>query len=529
MAGGNVSPRQKMINMMYLVLIALLALNVSAEILKAFHLMEVSFENTGQALQAKMKSSVDGIQAEVAKQGPKAVPYAERAKKAQSIVKELNGYLDKISKEIVENAGGRKVDEEGGSTEAVPAIANAGDTEKHANYFESTEKGGQGHGAEVKKMIEQKRAELVMLLKSDPKDTVFKMPKADYDEVLNSSDLKTDGFKNEEGVDKTWESTILIEGPLASVVTQMSRIKNEAVNMGNTVINKLQQGINADDIKIDKMEAIVNAKSSYVMSGSKYEADILLVASSSTANYKIQLNGGSEIPVQGGVGKYTAGASGAGGHTVSGNIIMEGKDPFPFSAEWTSFLPAATISATKMNVLYIGLDNPIEVSVPGVAPGDVTVSMSGGSLSRVGNGKYVAKVSTRGEAVIRASAKMPDGSSRSMGAIPFRIKKVPPPIASFGAIKGSGSASVTKVKSQTKLFVYLPNFPFDGIKYRVNSCEYSVVYRNKPPKVKKVRGGNVGVLPAEPGSKVIIGGIRVTGPGRNNEIIPGSIVVDVTR
>jgi len=527
MAGGKLSPRQKMINMMYLVLIALLAMNVSAEILRAFHLMEVSFENTGKSLEAKMKASVQGIQAEVGKQGPKAVPYAERAKKAEKIVAELSSYLDKISVEIVDGVGGREELEEGQSNGGnKTAIKNAGDTEGHANYFQSKEKGGQGHGAEVKKMIEQKRAELVRLLKATPGDSTFLMKTSEYDEVLKSSDLKTEGYTNEEGIEKSWEETILIEGPLASVVTNMARMKNEAVNMGNTVINKLQQGINASDIKIDKMIAMVNAPSSYVMSGSKYEADILLVAASSTANYEITVNG-SNLPVTGGVGKYTQNASGAGSHKVAGTIKLDDKT-FPFDAEWNSFLPAATISATKMNVLYIGLPNPIEVSVPGVAPGNVTASMSGGALSNKGGGKYVATVRGGKEATIRASAKMPDGSSRSMGAVPFRIKRVPPPTASFGSITG-GVASVGKVKGQTKLYVYLQNFPYEGIKYTVNSCDVSVSFKNKPPISKKVRGGAIGRLPVEPGSKVSIGGIRVTGPGRSNELIPGGIIVTVTR
>lgn len=525
MAGGKLSPRQKMINMMYLVLIALLAMNVSAEILKAFHLMEVSFENTGKSLEAKMKASVQGIQAEVAKQGEKAKPYAERAVKAEKLVGEITGYLNTTISEIEELGGGRKEEDEMGVGK--PELNKPSDTEGHANYFIDVEQNGKGKGKELRKFITEKREELVSLLKATPGDTVYTMPKSFYEEVNTSADLKIADYKGREGEPKSWENTILVETPLAGAVTNLTRMKNEAINLGNNVIKALQQGINADDIKIDRMVAMVNAPTSYVMSGSQYEADILLVAASSTANYEITVNG-SDLPVNGGVGKYTAQASGAGSHTVSGTIKL-GDKTFPFSQEWTSFLPAATISATKMNVLYIGLDNPIEVSVPGVAPGNVSVSMSGGSLAKKGGGKYIARVRGGKEAVIRASAKMPDGSTRSMGAVPFRIKRVPPPVASLGSISGSGRASVGSVRQQTRLFVYLPNFPFEGIKYTVNSCDVSVMYRNKPPVNKRVSGGNVGSLPAEPGSKVIVGGIRVTGPGRNNEIIPGSIVIDVTR
>jgi len=520
-----------MINMMYLVLIALLAMNVSKEILKAFHLMEVSFDNTGASLNSKMKASISSIQAEVKKQGPRAKPFANRANEAQKLVDDLVKYLNDQSKAVEKMAGGRSRKDASGNDDHTSELAKPDDTEKHANYFASKKEDGQGNGIILRKKIEETRKALIKLLESDANatdSTGMKIPAAYLKEMEASSDLLTTNYKDADKKEIEWEVMLLVETPLAGAVTNIARLKNEALNLGNNVVSKLQQSINADDLKFDNMVAMVNAPTSYVMSGSKYEADILLVASSSSVNYEINLNGGGTVPVTGGIGKYTAGASGAGSHTLAGEIVLPGKKPFPFKAEWTSFLPAATISATKMNVLYIGLPNPIEVSVPGVAPGNVTASMSGGSLSNKGGGKYVATVSGGKEATIRASAKMPDGSTRSMGAVPFRIKRVPPPTASFGSITG-GSASVGKVKGQNKLFVYLQNFPYEGITYTVNSCEVSVSYKNKPPLTKRTNGGAIGRLPVEPGCKVFIGSIRVTGPGRSNELIPGGIIVSVTR
>jgi len=523
MAGGKLSPRQKMINMMYLVLIALLAMNVSKEILKAFHLMDVSFENTGKSLKVKMKAGVDGIQAEVGKQGSKAVPYYNRAKEAQKIVDDLVSFMDKTIKEI-EGPGGREGDMIAGKKE----LTKPDDTEKHANYFTS-ESGGLGNGIKVRKKIEESRAKLVALLKATPGDTLFKIPASFYEDAERSSDLQISDFKATDGEKITWQKMLLVETPLAGAVTNLTRLKNEAMNLGNNVVGKLQQSINASDIKIDRMVAMVNAPSSYVMSGTSYEADILLVAASSTANYEITVNG-SPLAVTGGVGKYKAPANGAGAHKVTGTIKLDDKT-FAFDEEWTSFLPAATISADAMNVLYLGLDNPISVSVPGVNPSNVTASMSGGSLIPKGAGKYIAKVSGGREAKISATAKMPDGSTRPMGGIDFRIKRVPDPTPKLGT-QTSGNSSAANLNVQNRVVVILDNFPFDGVKYSVNSCEIMVMHRNKAPDFVKCPGGLIpggSLRVVVPGDKVIVGNIKVTGPGKSNDLLSSNVVIDATK
>jgi len=527
MSGGKLSPRQKMINMMYLVLIALLAMNVSKEILKAFHLMDVSFTQTGKSLNAKMQASINGIEAEVAKQGEKAKPYAIRAVEARKLVDELTKYLDEQSAAIVTLGGGRVEKDEMGL--GIPELAKPDDTEKHANYF-SSESRGLGNGIKLRQKIEQTRIKLAALLKATPGDTSFKIPASFYEEINSSPDLKISDYKDMDGKSKPWEVTVFVETPLAGAVTNISRLKNEAINMGNAVVGKLQQSINADDIKIDRMVAMVNAPSSYIMSGSTYEADILLVAASSTANYQITVNG-SNLAVTGGVGKYKAGASGASQNRVAGTIVL-GDKTYPFAQEWTSFLPAATIAAEAMNVLYIGLQNPIAVSVPGVAPGNVTAVMSGGSMISKGAGKYEATVSAGNkEAIVSVTAKIGDGSSRPMGSTKFRIKRVPDPTPKLGT-QTSGEASAGSLRFQGQVVVVLDNFPFDGVKYIVNSCEIMVMHRNKPPEFQKCPGGIIpggGMKSIVPGDKVIVGNIRVSGPGKKNDLLSGNIVIDATQ
>ena len=164
MAGGKMSPRQKMINMMYLVLMALLALNVSKEILKSFHLFEQSFNNAADAIDRKNTTTLGALQKQMDEKPGKTKPYMDRALEAQKIADGFISYINKTQKTIEDLYGGVDARTEEGEMVAADQM------EKHANYFGS---GNLNHGVELQAEINKTRETLLSILKPDPSDTGY--------------------------------------------------------------------------------------------------------------------------------------------------------------------------------------------------------------------------------------------------------------------------------------------------------------------------------------------------------------------
>ena len=170
-----------------------------------------------------------------------------------------------------------------------------------------------------------------------------------------------------------------------------------------------------------------------------------------------------------------------------------------------------------MNVLYIGLDNPISISVAGYSPNDIIASMSGGSLTRSGKG-YIAKVTTAGKATISVSVKVKDGSTRPMGSNEYRVKSVPKPESMFGTLE-SGSAPAAALLAQNTIRAVLPNFVFEGVNFTVT--KYAALYVPKRGNAEAVSGAGAAITQqlkmfitkAKRGDKVLVDEIEAIGPG----------------
>ena len=255
-----------------------------------------------------------------------------------------------------------------------------------------------------------------------------------------------------------------------------------------------------------------------------------MAAFSSTSNPTITV-GGSSIPVENGMGKYTVTASGVGEKKWGG--VLRVKDPatnedkdYPFEATYITAPPASIVSADKMNVLYIGVPNPMSISVPGIPDNNVTVSIggSGVSLAKNGNSKYTATATAQGKVTFNVSAKM-DGKSVSMGSVEYRVKRIPDPVASVMNNKG-GNISKGQISAAPSVNAILENFDFDA-KFRVTKFEMLVVKKGKDPILCKPSGGNTftaemksAISGAGPGSRVIIEGINAQGPDGTTRSLP---------
>lgn len=514
MAGGKVSPRQKMINMMYLVLTAMLALNVSAEILKAFYLVESSMVKAGANIDSKNTDIMTAFQKQMKNQPEKTKPFYEKAQEAEKMTKAFVQYVEDLKIEITTQSGKltkpEEIRQEDGQLRARDNI------ELHAYIMIAKE--GPQKGVELKGKVNETRDALLKLL------APFKPLAAEAKRIGEQTDLKA---IDPEDSKYTWEAELFEHSPQAAVVTLLTKIQNDAKNTEAEILTALFSGITADDMSFDMLVAKFIPDKSAVSLGEQFTADVILTAYDSKQTNKVVING-TEYQMENGVVKYSVNPSSAGDFTVKGFIEVAGKDgvkPYEFESTYSVFKGEASISADKMNVLYIGLDNPITIAIPGKNPNDVKASISGaGSLANKGGGKYIAKVTKRGDIKIVVTVTE-DGKTKTYQA-PFRVRSIPKPEAKLGTLE-SGTHSAGVIAAQPGVYGTLgEGFAYEGVKYTINS--YLIVYSPKRGDAVMITGVGTG-LPAQAksimarmksGDRIIIDNIQATGPDGKRALMP---------
>jgi gliding motility-associated protein GldM len=516
MAGGNLSPRQKMINMMYLVLTAMLALNVSAEILKAFHMVEVSMDKAGVNIDEKNKNTLKAIESYNTKNPGDAIgtEIYKKSVEASKIADDGVKYINDLKELLITQAEGRKDGDPNGE------LTKADNIELHANYL--IVKDGGANGEALKKKINETRDNLINLLPADKRSLV-------------KSDLNTEV---EKGTTQSWQSEMFEHTPLAAVVALLSKTANDMKNTESQVLDILKAGLTDDIVIVNNFEAkVIPNNGTYITVGSEYSADIFLAAST-RQEATIQV-GSQTIPVENGVGKYKLTATSEGEKEYSGVITTKrsnGKEEtYTFKGSYMALKPLAVISATKMNVVYIGLDNPISVSVPGYSPEQVQVSCSSGGRLRPDKqkGTYLLTVDgSNREIQITASVKDSKGQVKKMGLSPYRVRPIPKPTPMLGAIEASGPQSAGVLKSATFVYANLKDFAFEGVKFTPR--EYYLIFQPKKGEAKAYKGNGAAVTPemrtalanVRTGDRVTLAQIKADGPA-GTVIIPTALAIEV--
>ncbi|MFN4915678.1 MAG: hypothetical protein ACK5FT_10210 [Sphingomonadales bacterium] len=527
MAGGKTTPRQKMINMMYLVLTALLALNVSKEIIKAFNLIENSLNTSTSNIKAKNEMTLKAIGKEDNASAKAAMEIANEAKK---ITDQFEKNMDGVKKDLEDLSGGRKTDPEAMLVKGGVAELSQGDNmEVHSNYFLLENKpakpdgkpwmyapSGKMRGDAVFDEINKTREDLLALL-----DKAVKNPnlggkddkgetKKLLEEAKNSLKAKTaliaENGKNSDGKDQKWVSMYLEHSPLAGVFALISKYVNDARSLESEVTAVLAKAVNASDFKFDKLAAVISAPNSAIMQNQTYEADIMLAAYNSKAQMNITV-GGAAVEIKDGIGKYKVTGGSPGEFNYKVNIAVPGPggkiENLTAEAKYSVFPPMAAISADELNVFYVGLENPISVAVAGVDSRNVAVSASAGNLQNIGGGRYKVLFPARqgNESVISVSAKMGDGRVVPMGSKKFKIRNVPRPVFRAGAISFDKPIQLSALMAQSSAVAILENFVYDGVKYTVQGFTFTGIGRTGPKKTT-VTGSSL------QGIKGILGGMR---------------------
>ncbi|MDP4963783.1 MAG: hypothetical protein NWQ55_01845, partial [Salibacteraceae bacterium] len=305
---------------------------------------------------------------------------------------------------------------------------------------------------------------------------------AEQDSIIRSSISKAivlDDLKTPDGQTESWETGNFYHIPLAACVTTITKLQNDVRNAEGFALRSLFSKINEQDFKFDKIEAKVIPVSNYVLRGEPFKAEVFLAAYSTTEQPQMVLGKYDSIAdvftpfdsleVANGLGAIDLQNNTIGLKQYDGVIKLRkpngSLEDYHFKGEYMVAEPSVTVSAAKMNVLYRGLENPLGVSVPGVASENVKVSITGGNqLLRQADGTYNAMISPQSPAVVKVtvSAKMPDGSTKNMGEKEFRVKYLPLPYAEIGKVSTSGLMSGAElVASQGIKAKYSADFVFE--------------------------------------------------------------------
>lgn len=522
-------PRQLMINLMYLVLTAMLALNVSAEVINAFFKIDKGLETTNGIVDQANLGVVAAME-EATKERPNDKPLVDLAKEVQVIAKDFQTYVDGVRDRLVSMAGGRFITEEQKASGAEGSVTTDPkklgkpvkykDKEIPQRLFVQGHDGKSGglagqeaafdpEGPVFKKKIEETREKFTALLTKAK--GVSKLIKDDEIEDL----IKNLALTIEEPTDdKTWEASTFGYMPVAGVYPLLRKFQTDAKNAESAVINYLASKIGGTVIKFDTFEPVASAEKGYILKGETFKSDIFLSAYSKQAKVSISVNGRS-LPVKDGKAVFTAKPSSYGEQSYTASISLKN----PFTGESQTFKKtfkyevgesSAAVSLDKMNVFYIGVDNPVSVSVAGVSSNKVKVTGSGVSLSGSG-GKYTVTASRPG----KASLTVRGGSVNK--TFEYRVKRIPDPIARLGK-KDSGSIGSGEFKAQGGVGAWLDNFDFEA-KCKIQGFMMTRVEKRKDPVDAPNSGARFSgrsadlVARAKPGDTYYFDNIKARCPG----------------
>jgi gliding motility-associated protein GldM len=473
MGHEKLSPRQKMIGMMYLVLTAMLALNVSKEAVEAFKKVDKGLTLAISNYAAKNNIIYQEFDRAAAENPAKAGKYKTAAYAVKQRADEAYEFIQGLKIEIINTAEGPENLAVKGNEVEVEAVKKIDDSNIPSQILIGANENGKAYA--LKALLSEYREFLVTTLEG-------KNPQV---EAALKSSLNTDDGKNKDGEKEPWENLNFQTLPLVAVICILSEYQMSVRNAETEVLNYLYSQIDASSFKFNKLTAIVIPTSTYVTQGSSYEAKVFISATDTTQTPKIIVNG-AELPLdETGKGIYKVGASSIGQKKWGGIIALKAPDGstknYEFNDSYFVGEPNVIVSATAMNVMYAGIPNPIDVSVPGVSPDKINIKVVNGAsaVEKVKNskgesfkGKWAVRPEAAGKNVeVLVTAEM-NGKMVQLPSYSFRVKPLPTPIAIFGN-KTTGGIAKDKAVAQQGVFAIMPDFDFD-LQYQITG--YTILY-----------------------------------------------------
>jgi gliding motility-associated protein GldM len=537
-----------MIGMMYLVLTAMLALNVSKEAVEAFKKVDKGLTKTISNYAAKNSIIYEAFDKAAAQNPTKAGPPRDNAMDVKQRADELFNYIQDIKVQIISKAEGPDSKALKGKEVIIEEVKKIDENNIPSEILIGANENGKAN--DLKAMMASFRDD--MIKKVNGKNISI-------EESLKSI-FNTDDGLNKSGEKERWENLNFQALPLVAVITILSKMQVDVRNAETDVLNFLYEQIDARSFKFNKIfPTIVTKTSDYVMQGNDYEAQVFISATDTTQSPEIVIGDvktttnadgtakyeivGTGTPLQldeTGKGVYKVRASSMGPRSWGGLISLKAPDgtkvAYPFKANYTVGAPSVVISPSAMNVLYMGIDNPIDISVPGIGSDRLKVEMTNGTIGR-GKAKnpkgeefpgdWVASPKALGQnAQIIVSANV-NGRQMSFPPRDFRVRPIPPPVAKFANLS-TGSVDKNIALSQQAVFAVLENFDFD-LKYNVT--EFTITINDKGFDYEKTSTSNR-ITPEQVdlikrltrGKNLTIVGIKAVGPDKVTRELPAVVL-----
>ncbi len=446
-------PRQKMINIMYLVLTAMLAINISAEILNAFKTVNTSLETTNTTINASTNTIMSSLEEKSKKEETreKATIWLAKAQQATSLTKSLYDYINGLKSEIIKNAGG-----------------DPNDPTKPFNM--------ESQGIATKIMIEGGKGKELQKRLGDYKAALLAIDPAIKKEIENDIQINLETPKSQDGKVRAWDITYFNMVPTIASLTILSKFQNDIKTSENKVVAYYHAQVGKVEVVFDSYAAIVGQNSNYLMPGQELEITAGVGAFSKKAQPTISIGGANVSIGEDGSAHYKTAGGGIGQHTIPVKITFfnqytNKQETIDKTITYTVGQANASIALDKMNVLYIGVDNPVSIAASGGGDDKVQASITGGggSLTRVGPGKYVARVgSVTDDCRITVSV---DG--KVAGASQFRVRTIPRAQAYVGGYESGANIPAGAFRAQQGVGAGIKDFPFE-LSYTVTSFTFSI-------------------------------------------------------
>jgi gliding motility-associated protein GldM len=548
MAHERLSPRQKMIGMMYLILTAMLALNVSKEAVEAFKKVDKGLTKTIQNYAAKNSIIYEAFDKKAAENPVKGGPARDKAYEVKQRADELFNYIQELKIQIITTAEGKDTPAVKGKEIVIDEVKKIDDNNVPSQILIGANENGKAN--DLKALIASYRDDMIQIVNGK---------NISIEESLKSIFDTQDGL-NKSGEKERWENLSFQALPLVAVITLLSKTQVDVRNAETDVLTFLYDQIDARSFKFNRIfPTIISKTSDYVMQGNDYEASVFISATDTTQAPDISIgnvttttnaDGTPKYEIAGesqklqldetGKGIYKVRATSVGSKTWGGLITMTAPDgskvSYKFDAKYSVGAPSVVISPTAMNVLYQGIENPIDVSVPGVGSDKIRVTMKNGTIEKgkVKNskgeffpGEWKASPQIIGQnAQVLVSADV-NGKQMTFPPYEFRVRSIPDPVAKF-ANKTTGSIDKNIALAQQGLFAVLENFDFD---LAYNVTEFTITINDKGFDYEKASTSNR-ITPEQKdlinrltrGKNLTIVGIKAIGPDKKTRDLPAVVL-----
>ena len=510
MAGGKLSPRQKMINLMYLVFIAMLAMNMSKQVLSAFGFMNEKLTDSNVTADNKNGATYASLATKASEQPDKFAALNTDAQKVQGLSLEFNSFIDKMKEELT------------AEVEDKTNYESMDGTDKGNTYFFKGEKYTEKGKAFLDK-INTYRTKVNELL-----GTNYKSIAANVNKRFDTSDQKI------EGGTEPWLKNRYEGFPLITTITNLSQMQADIKTTEAEMLSAMVQGQLESDVSMSNYTTILVPDNSATLQGNNFKGKIVLGRyDASLKPSKVIVNGKEITNIKNGGAVLDFPAGNVGENEIKGKFVfMENGEPVEIPISQTYAVVAkpngAVISADKMNVVYRGVQNPITISMPGVPDNAIKANAAG--LRKVkGVGKYMMSPGKGREVYINVTGKLPTGESVTSKQ-KFRIKDIPAPMA---AVRGSQWGNIKMPKSsiqKIRVGAILPDFVFD---LKINVSGFSIKVPGKPTvKVKGTRLNAAAIRAlgrAKPGDFVNIFDVKASLAGNSGYYLKkvGSLTIQV--